>query len=167
MAEEGLLAPDARVELIEGEIVEMPFIGSRHAECLSTLAHLFHRAAGSGAWVITQMPVRLGSFAEPQPDLALLKMRQDRYRYSHPWAQNVLLLVEVSASSLPYDRDIKVPLYAEHGIPEVWIVDLEGRQLLVHRSPVDGRYRDVSAASSGFCSPSLAPHVQIDLSEVL
>lgn len=131
------------------------------------LAHVFHLAVGKMAVVTCQSPVRLSRSSEPVPDLALLKMRPDRYKESHPTPKDVLLIVEVSASSLRYDRDIKIPLYAEHGIPEVWIVDLEGRQLLVHRSPVDGRYRDVSAAGSGVCSPSLAPHVQIDLSEVL
>ena len=167
MAEEGLLAPDARVELIEGEIVDMPPIGSSHAGNVIRLARILYSATSGRALVASQSPVRLGGFSEPQPDLMLLKNREDDYRNSHPTAQDVLLLVEVSDSSLRSDRNIKIPLYARHQIPEVWILDLEGRQLLVHRSAVDGRYRDVSTESSGICSPALAPHVQIPLSDLL
>jgi Uma2 family endonuclease len=167
MAEEGLLAPEARVELIEGEIIDMPPIGSPHASKVNTLAHLFHLAVGGRARVIAQSPVRLGRFSEPQPDLALLKMRRDGYEESHPTAEDVLLIVEVSGSSLRYDRN-RLPLYARHCIPEVWILDLEGRQFHFHRAPEEGRYRDVSVtASVGVCSPALVPGVEVDLTNLL
>jgi Uma2 family endonuclease len=167
MAEEGLLAPDARVELIEGEIIEMPPIGSLHAGRVMRLAHIFHRAAGAQVIVATQSPLQLGRFSEPQPDLMLLGNREDCYESNHPTAEDALLVVEVSESSLRFDRKTKIPLYARHRIPEFWIVDLKGRQLLVHRSPEGGRYCDVSAVSGGVCSPALAAHVRIDVSEVL
>jgi Uma2 family endonuclease len=167
MAEEGLLAPEARVELIEGEIVEMPPIGSHHAARVNRLARAFHGVLCGQALLSTRSPLLLSRFSEPQPDLALLKVRDDEYEESHPGAEEVLLIVEVSDSSLRFDRNTKIPLYAKHQIPEVWIVDLQGRQLLVHRTPADGGYCDVSAVSGGVCSPVLAPDVQIDLSDLL
>ena len=119
MARTGALEPDARVELIEGEVVEMPPIGSRHGSAAEYLTYLLVRAVADGARVRCQLPVRLGNLSEPEPDVALVKPRLDRYSRSHPTATDVLLLVEISRSTLRYDIDVKVPLYARHGIPEV------------------------------------------------
>lgn len=140
MAEAGILGEDDRVELIEGEIIDMPPIGNVHSSSVKRLLRIFDRAVGDGAVVSVQDPIHLNDFSEPQPDLALLRYRDDFYREAHPTAADVLLLVEVAGSSLAYDRDVKLPLYARHGIPEVWIVDLEHRRLEVHSRPQGDAY---------------------------
>jgi len=140
MAEVGLLAPDARVELIEGEIIDMPPIGTDHAGVVSLLTHLFVSVIGNRAVVQPQAGVRLDLRSEPQPDLALLAPRPDFYRHKHPAPEDALLLVEVSDSTLRYDLDVKVPLYARHHIRETWIVDLQHGQLHLFDAPQGGRY---------------------------
>jgi Uma2 family endonuclease len=121
MAEAGVLAPDARVELIEGEIIELAPIGSGHAGIVNFLQRKFDRTIGEHAVATVQQPLRLGDRSEPQPDLMLLRPRDDFYRNSHPTAADVLLLIEVSDSTLRFDRGEKAALYARHGVCEVWI----------------------------------------------
>ena len=135
MAESGIFREDDRVELIEGEIIDMAPIGPVHTSATNRLNAIFSRCAGNQAIVSIQNPIRLNPNNEPQPDLALLCYRADYYREAHPGPADVLLLVEVADSSLRYDVDVKLPLYARHGIPEVWIVDLEHRRLEVYRRP--------------------------------
>lgn len=164
----GLLEPDARVELIEGEVVHMPPIGSRHGSTVEFLDHLLDRALADRARVRGQLPVRLDNFSEPVPDVAIAKSRADRYTLSHPTAADVLFIVEVSYSTLRYDTNVKVPLYARHGIPEVWIVDLKNRQFRTYRSPSEGHYRDTaSTANPGRTVVPGVPDVTVDLSELL
>ena len=168
MERTGLLEPDARVELIEGEVVHMPPIGSRHGSTTEFLDHLLDRAVAGRARVRCQLPVRLDNLSEPVPDIAVVKSRADRYAQSHPTAVDVLLVVEISHSTLRADTNVKVPLYARHGIPEVWIVDLKNNQLRTYRSPSDGRYRDIAtAANPGKTSVPGIPDVVVDLSELL
>ena len=168
MAEAGVLAPDARVELIDGEVVDMAPIGSRHGSAVKRLLHLFSAAVGSRAVIAVQDPVRLGDRSEPQPDLMLLAPRDDFYETAHPVAADVLLLVEVSDSTARYDREIKLPLYARHGVAEVWIVDLDARLLRVCRQPVGEAYAQTTdTASPGLLSPLLLPGVAIDASRLL
>jgi Uma2 family endonuclease len=140
MAEVGILDHEARVELIEGEIIDMAPPGSPHAAAVHRLAEILIRALNGRANVLVQNPVRLSNFSEPQPDIALLKRRDDFYSANHPRPEDVLLIVEVAASSLAYDRNRKLPLYARHGIPEMWLVDLEHRRLSRHRAPQHGAY---------------------------
>jgi Uma2 family endonuclease len=158
MAEVGLLAPDARVELIEGEIVDMAPIGSGHSGSVSLLTQRFVRAVGERAVVMVQGPIRLGPRSEPQPDLAILQPRADFYRRGHPAAADVLLLIEVSDTTLKYDLETKVPLYARHGIPAVWVLDREHRRLRRFRTPSDGRYLDVTETDA----PGLEPIPGLD-----
>jgi Uma2 family endonuclease len=140
MAEVGILAPDARVELIDGEIIDMAPIGSLHNATVDQLAELLKGAAGDAVIVRAQGSISLGAFSEPEPDIALLRRRADFYRAAQPGAADVLLIVEVAVSSLPYDRDVKVPLYARHGIPEVWLIDIEALRLTRYRAPKEGMY---------------------------
>lgn len=140
MAEVGILAPDARVELIDGEIIDMAPPGSSHAGTVDYLLSVLGAAAKDRANVRVQNPVRLSQYSEPQPDLTLLRPREDFYRAHHPRSEDVLLIVEVAASSLRFDRKKKVPLYARHGVPEVWLVDLGGERLVRFRSPKQGAY---------------------------
>ena len=168
MAETGVLAPDARVELIEGEIIDMAPIGTRHASAVMRLNRLASAACGAGAIVSEQSPLRLSDLSEPEPDLMLLKPRADFYADAHPSAADVLLLIEVADSSARYDREIKLPLYARHGVPEVWIVDLEARLLRLHREPVGDAYGQVSTTASPGRTPIAAlPGVEIELAQIL
>ena len=140
MAEVGILAPDARVELIDGEIIDMVPPGSLHAATVHWLSETFTLSVGKRASVLAQNPVRLDEHSEPQPDLALLKRREDFYRQRHPRSADVLLVVEIADTSLRFDRETKASLYAAHGIPEMWLVDLRGRRLIRYRAPQQGSY---------------------------
>ncbi len=140
MAEVGILAPDAPVELIDGDIIDMAPPGSLHAATVDRLNDALARAVDDRASVRVQNPVRLSDLSEPQPDLAILRRREDFYSEHHPRSADVLLIIEVADTSLRFDRDTKVSLYALHGIPEMWLVDLRGRRLVRHRTPQQGSY---------------------------
>lgn len=168
MAEVGLLAPDARVELIEGEIIDMAPIGTDHGSVVDQLARLFIRAVDEQAIVRIQGAIRLDRNSEPQPDVALLAPRVDFYRNAQPSPADILLVIEVSDSTLRYDRDVKVPLYARHGIPEVWIVDLQNGELCFYGSPEGGRYLNQSVTKDpGVMALSAMPGIEVDLSGIL
>jgi Uma2 family endonuclease len=167
MAEVGLLAPDARVELIDGEIIDMPPIGSRHAATVNELHKLLVRAVGDRAIVWGQSPVQLGDVSEPQPDLAVLSPRDDFYEPRLPTSSDTLLVIEVSETTLRYDRQTKLSLYARHGIPEYWIFDTQGKQLHVFRSPADATYGEVlSMDKPGVMPIPSLPGVTVDLSSL-
>jgi len=140
MGETGVLAPDARVELLEGEIIDMAPIGPPHASRVKRIIRLFSDAIGHAAIVSAQDPIVLGDRSAPQPDIALLRPRDDFYASAHPGPADILLLVEVADSSLAYDRDEKLPVYARFRIPEVWIIDVKGGHLDIHRDPDGERY---------------------------
>lgn len=146
MAEAGILTPRDRVELIEGEIVTLSPAGSPHAGTVKRLNRLLVRLVGDRATVSVQDPLRLGDESEPEPDVALLLPRADDYTAAHPIAADVLLVIEVADSSLLYDRRVKRPLYARHGIPEYWIVNLEAEVVEVHRQPTAGGYAAETSA---------------------
>lgn len=148
MAEAGILGEDDRVELIEGEIIDMTPMGSRHAGAVARVQTALQEATGRRAVVWVQNPVALAAASEPQPDLALLQPRHDFYAGSLPRPEDVLLLIEVSDRSLAYDRDVKLPLYARHGIPEVWLIDLDGRRLTRHWAPASQGYRNAEAVTA-------------------
>lgn len=143
MAEMGILARDERVELIEGEIIRMSPIGSRHAACVDCLSDLIRDQLGRSVIVRVQNPVRLDEFSEPEPDISVLRRRSDYYRRRHPLPEDVLLIVEVSDTTFEFDRDVKLPLYAQAGIPEVWLVHLDKNVIEVHSQPVNGSYKTV------------------------
>jgi len=149
MTEARILTEDDRVELIDGEIVEMTPIGSRHAACVTRLNHLFSAQVGQVALVSVQNPIRLGEHSEPQPDLALLRPRSDFYAQAHPGPGDILLVVEVAEVSAHYDRAIKLPLYAQAGIPEVWLVDLAHDRVEVCRSPEPRGYQEIKQFGRG------------------
>ena len=163
MAEAGLFAPDERVELVNGEIIDMPPMGSRHASSLEQLASALGVALGSRAIVRQQLPLRLNEDSEPQPDIAVVASRSDRYRSSHPGPGDALLVVEVSVSTLRYDREVKVPLYARHGVPEVWIVDLKADKIHAYSAPRDGVYTAIETAEFGERSLVAVAGAAVDL----
>lgn len=165
MAETGVLARDARVELIEGVIVDMAPIGSRHAAVVNKLNRALIAAVGARAIASVQNPIRLGDRSEPQPDLALLRPCEDFYADAPPTAADTLLVIEVSQATAAYDRQVKVPLYAQHGVPEVWIVDLDFSLVRFYRTPQADRYADISATETpGPTSVSMLPGATFDLS---
>ena len=168
MAEVGVLAINARIELIEGELVDMASIGTRHAATVKRLNQLVMQAVGAQAIVSVQDPLRLSKRSEVQPDLALLKPRDDFYAGAAPAGTDALLVVEVADSTSSYDRRVKAPLYARHGVPELWIVDLDAGCLRILRAPKDGEYRDVTAIDApGRIDVQALPGVTIDLSALL
>lgn len=152
-AQIGLIDPDARVELIEGEVIDMAPIGNRHGYAVDLLAARLFALADDEAIVRVQGALRLSDITELQPDITLLKMRTDRYRKSQACGPDALLVVEVSDTTLRKDLHVKVPLYARHGVPEVWVVDLENDRVRFHRAPQGGRYRDVTSASAPGSAP--------------
>jgi Uma2 family endonuclease len=167
MAEVGILAPDARVELIEGEIVDVAPIGSRHSSTVNRLNRILTRAAGDRSLVQVQGPVRLGIRSEPVPDLAVLRHRDDFYRNSHATGADVLLVIEVSNSTLAYDRDVKIPLYARHGIQEAWLVDLKANRLVCFSRPIGGEYQQVATlVEPGITVLRELPEISVDLSGI-
>jgi Uma2 family endonuclease len=150
MGETGILGEDARVELIEGEIIEMSPIGSRHAGTVARIHHLFSTRLDDRAVVWIQNPLLLARLqSEPQPDVVLLAPRADFYTSGLPEPRDVRLLIEVADRALPYDRRTKLPLYARAGVTEAWLVDLEADRVEVHREPADGRYRVVREPRAG------------------
>lgn len=168
MAEAGILHEDDRVELIEGEIVQMAAIGSRHAACVNRLTRLLVERAGDDAVVTVQNPVRLSDLSEPQPDFALLRPREDFYAGGHPGPADTLLVVEVAHTTLGYDREIKLPLYATAGVPEVWIVDVEGGVVEVHAEPGEGAFgfRERLGPDQTL-RPRLLPRVSVSVGAIL
>jgi Uma2 family endonuclease len=141
MAEVGILAEDDRVELIRGEIVDMTPIGRKHQACVDRLTRLVVRGLGEKVIVRVQGPIRLDEHSEPQPDLALLRDCPDFYATTDAAPEDVLLVVEVADTSAQHDREVKVPLYAQAGIPEVWLVNLMEDAITVYREPESQRYR--------------------------
>lgn len=152
MGEAGVFSEDDRVELVEGEIVEMTPIGRRHASCVGRLTEIFGGYSQAILWV--QNPVQLDVYTEVQPDVALLRRREDFYSRSHPTPSDVLLAVEVADTSAAYDREVKLPLYARSGVPEVWLVDLNESAVEVYAAPERGEYRESRRVARG---ESLAP----------
>lgn len=136
MAEAEVFGPEERVELLDGEVMWMTSIGSRHAGCVNRLNRRFVVGVGDRAVVAVQNPIQIGDFSEPQPDLVLLRPQPDFYAGHHGLPPDVFLVIEVSDTSLVYDLRRKAPLYVAGGIPEVWVVDLGAR--VVHVSTADG-----------------------------
>lgn len=157
MVKAGILTEDERVELIEGEIVEMSPIGTRHAACVKRLLKHFSQLLGDRVMVAVQAPVVLSNLSEPQPDLALLKPRDDFYAAGHPQPQDIFLLVEVADTTIESDfaertlreRVIKIPLYSSSGIVEVWLVDVNEQVIEVFGEPTDNNYQSIQKFQQG------------------
>ncbi|MBX6316140.1 MAG: Uma2 family endonuclease [Isosphaeraceae bacterium] len=168
MAEVGILAHQERVELIEGEIVQMSPVGSPHAACVNRLNALFHKGLGDRVVVIVQNPIHLGERSEPEPDVALAQPRPDFYEAGHPGPADLYLVVEVMETSAGYDRQVKLPLYARAGIAELWLVDLAGRLVEVHRRPLGGQYAEKRTVTPGqTLAPEAFPEVVFAVEAIL
>jgi Uma2 family endonuclease len=168
MAEAGIFNQDSRVELIEGEVVTMSPIGSRHAACVERIGALLKALLPAGTMARTQNPVRLSNYSEPQPDVSVVEARADFYDAAHPGHENVLFCVEVADASLMYDRNTKLPLYARSGIGEVWLVDLVANVIDVHSSPAAGIFTQKQRYERGSTVVSVTfPQLRIPVSEIL
>lgn len=167
MDEAGIFDPDERVELIEGRLIDMAPIGSDHAGKVIQLDAMLSRIFSRLALVSPQNPLRLGEHSEPQPDFAILRLRNDFYRTSHPQPQDVLLVIEVSATSVRYDREMKIPLYARSGIPEVWLLGLPNKQLEIYRHPRTEGYGEVlHPANDEDIPPMVLPDAALSVADL-
>ena len=165
MGEAGILPPDARVELIDGAITYMPPIGHRHLGTVDRLNRILGKAVQDRAIVRVQGSIRLGQFSEPQPDVVLLRSRSDFYTTSPAAIADVLLVIEVAFTSQRFDRNVKLPLYARHGVAEVWLIDLAAQSLTRHRHPQQDRYTEADRPDlSAPLVIGALPDVPIDLS---
>lgn len=167
MDEAGVFAPEARLELIEGEIIEMAPIKPPHAGRVAQLAELFVQRCAGRATVWVQGPLRVSGTSIPQPDLALLARRADFYTRTLPTVEDVLLVVEVSDTSLAFDVKTKAPLYARSGLPELWVVDINDRAVRIYRDPAADGYRSASVAQVGERVACAAlPEVAVEVAEL-
>jgi Uma2 family endonuclease len=168
MGRAGILRNTDRVELIEGEILEMAPIGPLHAAAVDRAADALTARVRPHAIVRVQSPIRLAEFSEPQPDVVLLRRRDDFYRAAHPQPPDILLVIEIAVSSLYYDRDVKASLYAAHGIVEYWLVDVEQGLLICYRSPEGGIYRSVVVRAHGeSIAPQTLPGCEVSVDDLL
>jgi Uma2 family endonuclease len=169
MAKAGILTEDDRVELIDGEIVEMAPIGSRHGRVVDRLTRMFAEVGRAhGFTTRVQGSVRLGERSEPQPDLALLRLETEYDDATHPVPSDVFLLVEVADSSLLTDQRVKVPLYGRHGIPETWIVNLSSGSIEVYRGPSASGYETQHTVHRGDqVSPEAFPILCLSVDDIL
>jgi Uma2 family endonuclease len=149
MIKAGVFGQDERLELIDGEIVEMSPIGDRHAACVRRLNELLGRLCAGRAIVDVQDPIVVGAEYAPQPDLALLRPRADYYAAQTPTAVDCILVIEVSDSSAEFDRQIKMPRYARGGVAELWLVDLERDVVVVYENPMGDSYQRVQVFRRG------------------
>ena len=168
MAEAGLLQPDARVELLDGKIIDMSPIGPFHGGLVKRLSRNFNLMSKDRWTVSIQDPLRLDDSSEPEPDLMLLKPVEDDYTSRHPQPDDVFLLIEVSDATLEYDRTEKLPAYGRAGIPEVWIVNLVELSVEVYREPHFTGYGHKSVFRAGDrISPAAFPDAATDVAELL
>ena len=168
MSEVGVFAEDDRLELIEGEIIQMAAIGTRHAACVRRLIGQFRQIPEEIAILDVQNPIQLTERTEPQPDVVLLQPRADYYATAHPIPAEVLLLVEVSDSTVDFDRDVKVPNYARSGIREVWLWDLEANCLEVYRDAIANGYTSMQKLERGEqVSPLAFPEFAVNIDLIL
>ena len=168
MAESGILTENDRVELIQGEIVEMSPIGRHHAACVRRLVRLFTQRLGERTILSPQNPVELDDFSEPQPDVALLQPCPDFYESRHPQPKDIFLIVEVADTTAKSDREVKIPLYAKDNIAEVWLVDINQQCIEVYRQPSPTNYQNVQTFQrSQTLSIHMFPDIEITVDEVL
>ena len=166
MAEAGILHEDDRIELMDGELVEMAAVGAPHFNCVNRLNHLLVRRVGDDAIVSIQNPVRLDEYSEPQPDVALIRARD--YSESLPTPEGLLLLIEVSDTTLAYDRGTKLSRYAEAGIPQLWIVNLPDERIEHHTAPSGDLYGRVHLARRGEAIESATlPGLSVRVDDIL
>lgn len=168
LVDAGILNEKDRVELIEGEIIQMSPIGKRHAACVDRAGELFTFAFKRRAIVSIQNPLRLNEYNEPQPDIAVLKRREDYYADRPRTPEDTFFVVEVSDTTLPYDMQVKIPIYARAGVAEVWVENLQENRLLICREPDGSSYNKQFVLDRGASIAPLAfPDIPFTVEELL
>jgi Uma2 family endonuclease len=168
MVDAGILTEDDRVELIRGEVVAMSPIGPRHSAAVLRANHNLTRLVGDLAIVGVQGSVRLDDYDEPQPDIYLLRPKNDFYASGHARPADIFLIVEMADSSLEYDQAVKMPLYAETGVPEYWIADIRNDCLICYTDPQKDAYQKVQTFPRGpTVTPQLLPSLRIRVDTLL
>jgi Uma2 family endonuclease len=168
IGEANIFPPESRLELINGEIIEMAPIGSNHAGHLKRINNLLTLLVAGKAIVSIQDPLQLGDLSEPEPDFMLLKPNPDFYSSRHPVADDVLLLIEVADSSLNFDQNQKLRLYAMHNIPEYWLLNLIDNCLEVYRKPKGEVYAEKTTLYNGDnVTLSQLPEINIQITDIL
>lgn len=168
MGQFGIFSEDDRVELVCGEIIEMSPIGKRHAACVGRLTQIIALLIQRGAILWVQNPILLNGYSEPQPDIVVLKPRPDFYEQSLPTPEDILLVIEVSDTTLEYDRQVKVPLYARAGVPEAWVVNLPDERIETYADPADGSYQTARSYTRGEeLQASALASLRVSVAEVL
>lgn len=164
MEEKGILPPDKRLELIRGELIEMSPIGSQHAAVVDRIQAFFITQFAGRINVRSQGPIQADEYSVPEPDIAVLRFREDFYEEKYPGPGDILLVIEVADSSLGFDRKIKAPLYAEMGIPEYWIVDLKKKCVEQYQQPEAGRYtlKQIRRRGEALVLPGLGVEVEVE-----
>ncbi|MFN8535308.1 MAG: Uma2 family endonuclease [Dehalococcoidia bacterium] len=164
----GLFGEDDRIELVEGELVEMTPPGDLHNYSVNRFNRLFHTLLPQTTYVIVQNALDLSPSSRPQPDVMLIREPASGWELAAPSPDAVLLVVEVSDSSYRYDRYVKLPLYARAALPELWIVNLPQRQVEIYRQPVGDAYEATLVAKPGDrVSPLAFPDVAIAVDDIL
>lgn len=149
MIEADILTENDKVELIHGEIIEMSPIGYKHIAAVNRISNILKEVLGKKAIVSVQNPIPVSDHSEPEPDITLLKPDPEFYASGHPELKDVLLVIEVADSTWHYDREVKRPLYAEAGIPELWLVNVNKHEIEVHRTPTTDTYKHISIMRPG------------------
>ena len=165
MAETGILTPEDRVELIKGEILAMSPIGRKHAATVKRLNNFLTYQLQNLAIISVQDPIQLNNLSEPQPDVVLLKPCSDFYESKIPEPEDIYLLIEVADSTIKYDQEVKLPLYAQSNISEVWIADLNNKTLEVYRQPQDKTYLEQQKNVKSI-SPLAFPQITLTINDI-
>jgi Uma2 family endonuclease len=166
LGEVGILREEERVELVEGDIMELPHPSPADAWCVTRLSHFFLPRVADDGIVMIRSPIRLDELSEPVPDLSLIRPRP--FSGPHPVAAEVLLIIEVSDGGLRYDLGTKIPLYGQHGVPEIWVVDLQGDIIHRYRQPTATGYEIVEQKRRGErISPEAFPSLELSIDEIL
>lgn len=167
LGETGILAPDERTELINGEIWRMTPQGSRHVWIIGILNRFLSRNLPESMGLLIQSDIRVGADSQPQPDITVLRNWPGKSSAPHAGADNIALIIEVAVTSLAFDRTTKLRLYAEAGIPEYWIVDAEANRVEVYRRPEAGEYQErVAFGAQDSMTPDVTPGVTLRLAEL-
>ena len=168
MGEAGIFSVNEHLELIEGEILKRKPITSRHAACVMRSNATFSNVLGDLAIISVHNPVVLNEFSEPEPDLAILKWRDDFYSQFHPGPADILLVIEIAETSVAYEREVKLPVYAGSGVQEVWLTDIPAETVTAHTEPANGVYRTVRTYQrSDSITPLHFPDLSIEVASIL
>lgn len=168
MLKKGILSEDERIELIGGDIINMTPIGSQHVACVNRMNLWFVKNLGERAIIQVQSPIQIGQHSEPQPDIAILEPVSDFYASHLPQAKDILLIVEVADTSLEYDREVKIPLYARAGIGETWLVNLPEQYITVYTEPSESDYEVAKKFTKAkVLSSSIIPDLKVSVQELI